>query len=302
VKDSTTTPIHDVSNVAPTGMHDELHITDLYSATYATPCYMTSPHVKSVPFTHPIALKNLDDAEVRVQALFDDGAMTGAMCSSVFNIVKHTLKGWQPSTQMLRMANGAVIPSEATWTGTICVEGIEACGTFEVFNSGGGWSFLFGKPLLRAFKAKHDYVTDEVTIADNRNVATLRNHLTENPGHRPHDTQSQTKAENNQNAWPTNAKDHPVNAPCTIGTIASAETAPTKAANIFTRQTDPFAQPRVDYITRSVKIGNDTSPKEREEVTKLLTEFADVFACSLKEVLPIPEAQVELTIPEDAMF
>ncbi|KIM63078.1 hypothetical protein SCLCIDRAFT_118266, partial [Scleroderma citrinum Foug A] len=85
---------------------------------------------------------------VCVQALFDNGAMTGAMCSSVFKTVKHNLKGWRRSTQALRMANGTIIPSEATWTGTIHIEGIEATGTFEVFNSGGGWSFLFGKLLL----------------------------------------------------------------------------------------------------------------------------------------------------------
>ena len=46
------------------------------------------------------------------------------------------------------MANGTIILLEATWMGTIHIEGIEATGTFEVFNSGGGWSFLFGKPLL----------------------------------------------------------------------------------------------------------------------------------------------------------
>ena len=49
-------------------------------------------------------------------------------------------------------------------------------------------------------------------------------------------------------------------------------------------------------------MGNDISAEEREKVTELLTEFADIFACSLKEVLPIPEAQVNLTIPEDVTF
>ena len=75
-----------------------------------------------------------------------------------------------------------------------------------------------------------------------------------------------------------------------------------KSADIFTRQTNAFAPLRVDYIIRSVKVGNDISAEEREKVTELLTEFADVFACSLKEVLPIPEAQVNLTIPKDVTF
>ena len=41
-----------------------------------------------------VTLKNPDGTEVCVQALFNDGAMTGAMCSSVFKTVKHNLKGW----------------------------------------------------------------------------------------------------------------------------------------------------------------------------------------------------------------
>ena len=37
-------------------------------------------------------------------------------------------------------------------------------GSFEVFNSGGGWDFLFGKTLMTAFEAVHDYTVDEVFI------------------------------------------------------------------------------------------------------------------------------------------
>ncbi|KIN96157.1 hypothetical protein M404DRAFT_33567 [Pisolithus tinctorius Marx 270] len=108
---------------------------------------------KSVPFTHPIMLKNMDNTGATVKALFDDGAMTGAMALSTFNMIKHELKGWQPLSQALCMANRAVILSEATWMGMINIEGMEVTGTFEVFDSAGGWVFLFRKPLLQAFKA-----------------------------------------------------------------------------------------------------------------------------------------------------
>ncbi|KIN95320.1 hypothetical protein M404DRAFT_100622, partial [Pisolithus tinctorius Marx 270] len=100
------------------------------------------------PFIHPVTLKNEDSTETMIQALFDDGAMTGAMSSSTFNAIKHTLKGWRLSSQILRMANGTIVPSEAVWTGTINIKNTEVMGTFEVFDSTGGWSFLFGKPLL----------------------------------------------------------------------------------------------------------------------------------------------------------
>ena len=65
---------------------------------------------------------------------------------------------------------------------------------------------------------------------------------------------------------------------------------------------DPFKAARVEYIIQSVKIGNDLSADEMNEVVKLLTKYADIFACSLGEVLPIPGVQVNLNIPEDTTF
>ena len=97
MKDSTLAHVTNISTVAPVGLHilyNKSHIHDLYSATHATPCYSTNMLAKTVPFIHTITLKNPDGTEVCVQALFNDGAMTGAMCSSVFKTIKHNLKGW----------------------------------------------------------------------------------------------------------------------------------------------------------------------------------------------------------------
>src|ERR1700691_5111771 len=40
-------------------------------------------------------------------------------------------------------------------------------GTFEIFASGGAWNVLFGKPLLQAFGAIHEYTTDTITLHSN---------------------------------------------------------------------------------------------------------------------------------------
>ena len=112
------------------------------------------------------------------------------------------------------MANGTIILLEATWTGTIHIEGIEATGTFEVFNSGSGWSFLFGKPLLRAFRAKHDYDTDEVTIRDNNNTVMLHNNFARQAlpallaEHLPGTENHQMEPNNNQDAPPANTQQY----------------------------------------------------------------------------------------------
>ena len=206
------------------------------------------------------------------------------------------------------MANRTIILLEATWTGTIHIGGIEATETFEVFNSGGGWSFLFGKPLLRAFRAKHDYDTDKVTIRDNNNTVTLHNNFARQAlpallaEHLPGTENHQMELNDNQDAPPTNTQQYLTDMAPKTETTSGMQTITEKSADILTRQTDPFAPLRVDYIIRSVKVGNDISAEEREKVTELLTEFADIFACSLKEVLPIPEAQVNLTIPKDVTF
>ena len=62
------------------------------------------------------------------------------------------------------MANGNIVNPVGCWKGTVELGGIRVTGSFEVFNSGGGWEFLFGKHLMTASKAVHDYATDEVFL------------------------------------------------------------------------------------------------------------------------------------------
>ena len=83
--------------------------------------------------------------------MIDNGAMICAMSKTIFEQVRHRLGSWQPSKWTLHMANGTRVASEAKWMGTIELEGVQTTGTFKVFDSAGGWSFLLGKPLLKSF-------------------------------------------------------------------------------------------------------------------------------------------------------
>ncbi|KIK11827.1 hypothetical protein PISMIDRAFT_37694, partial [Pisolithus microcarpus 441] len=118
------------------------------------------------PFVQNVTIESPEGEQVRLRALFDDGAMVNAMCTTVFNKIKHRLRGWSNSSKMLRMANGTMTPATAQWSGTVQVGMARVQTTFIVFNSNGGWAFLVGKPLLKALKAKHDYSTDQVIVAD----------------------------------------------------------------------------------------------------------------------------------------
>ncbi|KAJ7917869.1 hypothetical protein B0H13DRAFT_2321940 [Mycena leptocephala] len=79
------------------------------------------------------------------------------MDKAVWERFKKQLGGGKPSRMKLRMASGQIVQSEATWEG------------------GGGWEFLFGKPLQAAFGAVHDYKKDVVKIQAEGKHATLTN-------------------------------------------------------------------------------------------------------------------------------
>ncbi|QRV73371.1 Retrovirus-related Pol polyprotein from transposon [Ceratobasidium sp. AG-Ba] len=77
------------------------------------------------------------------------------------------------------------------------------------------------------------------------------------------------------------------------------ETPPTVESD---RTTNPFDQDRVADIQRKVTIGDDLTPDQRKRVMDLVGEYADIFARSLSEVLPIDFMQMRLDVPEGTQF
>jgi hypothetical protein len=145
------------------------NVIDLYSTTHEK-----STRTTENPFVYQLLLHSTNREITRVKALFDGGAMVGAMCSSIFRRIQHRLGSWCPSQRRLRMANGAIVRSQAVWKGIMELGGIRIEGKFEVFDSDHGWGFLFGKPLLHAFSAVHDYGTDIVTISNPAMTTVVR--------------------------------------------------------------------------------------------------------------------------------
>jgi len=136
----------------------EKAIFDLYCVGYG------EGSAKSVPFVHTVWLMGPRGEVVRIRSVFDDGAMLNAIDAGVFETVKGRLTGLTKSLKILRMADGRLVPSLGVWTGEVEVKGLRRGGSFEVFDSGGAWALLFGKPLLTAFDAFHGYGLDEVHI------------------------------------------------------------------------------------------------------------------------------------------
>ena len=127
------------------------NIVDLYSVGHKEVTRDMCNMGIEVPFQHTLLILGPQGEVVRVAALFDGCAMVAAMCATVFEKVKHRLGEWKKSKRQLRMGNGVIVPSLAVWKGKMRLSGVEIEGEFEVFDSGGSWAFLLGKPLLKRF-------------------------------------------------------------------------------------------------------------------------------------------------------
>jgi hypothetical protein len=71
------------------------------------------------PFIHQVRFYGPQGEVIRVWANIDDGAMREVMSTATFEKVKHRLGTITPSSQLLRVANGTIVQSEAKWKGEI---------------------------------------------------------------------------------------------------------------------------------------------------------------------------------------
>ncbi|KAG2749752.1 hypothetical protein P692DRAFT_20699450, partial [Suillus brevipes Sb2] len=76
----------------------------------------------------------------------------------------------------------------------------------------------------------------------------------------------------------------------------------TNDGTIFTRLTQPHNPLRTAWIAKHVQYGENLTPEELEQVKALVIDYADIFACSLGEVIPVPGAVHRLNIPEGTAF
>jgi hypothetical protein len=245
------------------------------------------------PFVHQVRFHGPQGEVIRVWANIDDGAMKEVMSSSMFRKVKHRLGTSTPSSQLLRVANGTIIRSEAKWKGRIEVNGISTDVIFEVFDSGGKWDFLFGKTLLESLKAIHNYEMDEITLHGTERKTTIGNQIHITSQHRQLPT----------TAPPICVVTDDMQSDGDDESLSEVDVgALKKDKSLFTRMTHPHKFERVQELLHLVTIGDDLSEDERQKVRKLVSDFADIFALSVSEVKVVENAIHHLDIPPDATF
>ena len=308
-----------------TVIEPEIQIFDLYAVGY-------NDKGTVQPFVHHLDINTGIGGNVRVWANIDDGALANAMSIAKFNTIKNRLGYYKPSTRWLRMADGSIVKPKAVWEGKMEIEGVQVFGSFEVFESGGSWEFLLGKPLLTAFHAVHEYTGDTVTIENNGLSAVLKNQI---------GTITNVHNETNKRSWRQHKdskrsertlplkevhKKIPNNDEQTVD-IAHIESKEPKITvdsklqddnttpeieievdnlrsddKLYTRLTDPWKKERVEEILKQVQIGPDLTEDERSKVQEFITEWADVFALSVNEVKQVDDAVHYLDIPPGTKF
>ncbi|KAF8240926.1 hypothetical protein L208DRAFT_1230714 [Tricholoma matsutake] len=147
----------------------ESHIVDLYCME------SNDDETRTTLFQYTVKLHGPQGEIMRLNSTFDDGAMVNAVDLWTFRTVKHCLEMLGKSNCIMHMADGRLVPSAGTWTGSVTAADVSHRGTFEVFDSNGAWSVLFGKPLLKKFKAVHDYDLDIIRIPKDGNWVMLQN-------------------------------------------------------------------------------------------------------------------------------
>ena len=318
--------ISDVSVLDP-----EIEVFDLYTVGH-------NPEQTTHPFIHQLNVNTGIGGAIEVWASFDDGALANAMSLAKFNTIKHRLGYWKPSSRWLRMADGNLVKPRAVWEGRMEIEGVQFVGSFEVFDSGGNWEFLLGKPLLMALHAIHEYTNDTILIENNGVSALLKNQYSATKKASQDEERRRLRNPNEQTGIKGSEEKLPlreVNASlCNsneltvdlayIGTAKFDKTTSTHTAepqndtpaatieidvdilkseeSVFTRLTEPWKKERVEEILKQVKIGPDLNNEEHERVREFLSQWADVFALSVTEVRQVENAVHHLDISPGTTF
>ena len=325
------TPEPNTSDVADT--EPEIQIFDLYTVGH-------DAKSTTQPFVHQLDINVGIAGPIQVWASFDDGALTNAMSTAKFNTIKHRLGYYKPSTRWLRMADGNVVKPKAVWEGKMEIGGVRVSGSFEVFESGGSWEFLLGKPLLTALHAIHEYTGDTVTIENNGLTAVLKNQIdimasvhNKSDQRRIKGWKKREDVKGSEDMLPprevhTSPRDNNER----IIDIAHIETKKTDEAttntshngepqneniaaaveievdtlknnsDLYTRLTEPWKKERVDEILKQVTVGPDLTEDEHGRVLEFIAEWADVFALSVNEVKQVDNAIHHLDIPLGTTF
>ena len=72
----------------------------------------------SIPFVHGVELSGPKGENVSFRSVFDDGALANAIDEKMYLTSRNRLSALEPSSRILRMADGRLVPSLGLWKRT----------------------------------------------------------------------------------------------------------------------------------------------------------------------------------------
>ncbi|KAJ7238579.1 hypothetical protein B0H12DRAFT_1025668, partial [Mycena haematopus] len=112
---------------------------------------------------------------VRWNGTWDTGCDVGGMDKTWYLARAERMGELGPPKRILKMADGSHVRTYGQWTGGLEVKGVWVESVWDVFDSGGGWDVLVGKPVMAKLGAVHDIRRDIITIDAGGKTATLEN-------------------------------------------------------------------------------------------------------------------------------
>ncbi|KIO23645.1 hypothetical protein M407DRAFT_26926 [Tulasnella calospora MUT 4182] len=109
----------------------------------------------------------------------DGGAMANILDGRLYSMLRPAVGELRSSERTIVMANGTRMKSEGTWTGRVGIRGAVAEVDLEVFDSGGAFGVLLGKPFLAAIGALQDFRADVLHLGPNGEqvIQNLHGHI-----------------------------------------------------------------------------------------------------------------------------
>ncbi|CAK5270808.1 unnamed protein product [Mycena citricolor] len=145
----------------------------------------SDPDTAVEPFYQRIRLANDNGSTVRLTAQIDNGAMRNCISAERWTQYGQCLGRLAQSKTVLKVASGERITPKGRWWGQVSVGGVTTGAWFEVFQGGGAFDVILGKPWLHSVRAIHNYGNDEIRITAAGRETTLQNE----PKDIPHDAQ-----------------------------------------------------------------------------------------------------------------
>ncbi|KAJ7135941.1 hypothetical protein C8R44DRAFT_869633 [Mycena epipterygia] len=130
---------------------------------------------RTAPFLQRVQLLGPNGEVVCATAQVDDGAMKNCISKKRWDAYGHCLTLLAPTATRIRVASGGRVTPMGKWWGEVEVGGVRVQAWFEVFECGGVFDVILGKPWLHAVRGIHDYDADRIHIRAGTMEAVIGN-------------------------------------------------------------------------------------------------------------------------------